>query len=115
VRSRSSVSFTTIFAILTLALAVFWPVVSKLSPIAGALNTPPPKTLTVPHNRVWVNRRSGLYYCHGSAAYGKLVPGTYMDQQEANQVGYSPAANASCQQSPLFGAASPFRQSVFVL
>jgi hypothetical protein len=112
-RSRTTVSFGTIFAILTLALSVFWPVVRKLPSLPSLLSVPSPKPLTVAKNKVWVNRRSGLYYCHASAVYGKLLPGAYMDQQEANQVGYSPAANAGCEESTIFGG--PARQTVLSL
>ena len=93
-------------------MAVFWPVVSKVSPVAVFSSEPAPKPLTIPKRRVWVNRRSGLYYCRHSPAYGRLVPGTYMDQQEANQVGYSPAPNAGCEAEPVFGDTGASRQAI---
>ena len=105
-RSRTKLPFTTIFAILIAALAVFWPVVRKLPPIEGFLTVPARRPITVPKSKVWINRRSGLYYCRKSAAYGKLAPGAYMDQAEANEAGYSPAANAGCEGSPVFGTAA---------
>jgi hypothetical protein len=113
--SRTTVPFGTIFAILILALSVFWPVVGKLPSLANFWRVPSPRPLTLPQNRVWVSRRSGLYYCHRSALYGKLMPGTYMDQEEANQVGYSPAVNAGCAESPIFGASGPARRATLPL
>ena len=45
---------------------------------------------------VWVNRRSGLYYCHGSRFYGKMWPGEYLQQGVALQRGFRPAEGNVC-------------------
>ena len=47
--------------------------------------------------RVWVNRRSGFYYCPDSKLYGKLKPGFFMSQGKALQAGYRPPFNETCQ------------------
>ncbi len=46
--------------------------------------------------RVWVNTRSGFYYCPGTELYGKLQPGKYLPEANAVQSGYQPSLNRSC-------------------
>jgi len=46
--------------------------------------------------QVWVNTRSGFYYCADSKVYGKLEPGKYMRQDEALQHGYRPFLKEPC-------------------
>jgi hypothetical protein len=46
---------------------------------------------------VWVNRRSGFYYCPDSKLYGKLKPGFFTSQGKALQAGYRPPFNQTCQ------------------
>ncbi len=57
-----------------------------------------PKTQGVskPTLKVWVNKRSGLYYCSDSRSYGNTKPGAYMAQSEALQAGYRPSAKEAC-------------------
>jgi hypothetical protein len=45
---------------------------------------------------VWVNRRSGLYYCRTSKYYGKMFPGFAISQGDALQKGYRPAQGDAC-------------------
>jgi hypothetical protein len=45
---------------------------------------------------VWVNRRSGLYYCHESKFYGKMRPGESMQQESALLKGFRPAQGQAC-------------------
>lgn len=45
---------------------------------------------------VWVNMRSGLYYCRHSKFYGRMHPGFYMRQGNALQKGYRPAEGHMC-------------------
>jgi hypothetical protein len=47
--------------------------------------------------RVWVNSRSGFYYCPDSKLYGKLKPGFFTSQGKAQQAGYRPPFNDMCQ------------------
>lgn len=45
---------------------------------------------------VWVNQRSGLYYCHDSRFFGRMTPGAYMEQGAALQKGFRPAQGQAC-------------------
>jgi hypothetical protein len=45
---------------------------------------------------VWVNRRSGLYYCRNSRFYGRMHPGLSMQQGSALQKGFRPAEGHAC-------------------
>jgi len=75
---------------------VFYPVISQLFPLIGY--APGGQARRPPESRVkvWVNRRSGFYYCHDSPAYGKLKPGDELVQREALAEGYSPAEQKRC-------------------
>jgi hypothetical protein len=46
--------------------------------------------------KVWVNTKSGFYYCPGTKAYGKLEPGSYMTEAKAVQNGYQPFSRQAC-------------------
>ena len=46
--------------------------------------------------KVWVNTKSGFYYCPGTKAYGNLQPGTYMTEASAVQGGYQPFSHQTC-------------------
>jgi hypothetical protein len=46
--------------------------------------------------KVWVNKRSGFYYCPSSHAYGKLRPGQFMTQDKALLAGFRPAPHVPC-------------------
>lgn len=45
---------------------------------------------------VWVNERSGLYYCRASRFYGRMSPGRYMRQESALLKGFRPAGGDAC-------------------
>ena len=45
---------------------------------------------------VWVNTRSGIYWCPGGQWYGKTKQGKYMKECEARRAGYRPAYNKPC-------------------
>jgi len=49
-----------------------------------------------PQTRIWVNTRSGLYYCPDSKLYGHIAPGLYMLQASALQHGFQPALTKPC-------------------
>ena|SRR6266481_3036546 len=46
--------------------------------------------------KVWVNTRSGLYYCADSRYFGKMAPGSFLRQDEALQEGYRPGLKKLC-------------------
>lgn len=52
-------------------------------------------SIDVKHS-VWVNWRSGLYYCRQSKFYGRMTPGEYMRQGIALERGYRPAQGKAC-------------------
>lgn len=58
--------------------------------------TPPAAPTTDMKHKVWVNRRSGLYYCRESRFYGKMHPGTSMLQESALLNGFRPAEGQEC-------------------
>ena len=45
---------------------------------------------------VWINQRTGLYYCSDSKLYGNAKPGAYMTQEQAQERGYQPSGGVSC-------------------
>ena len=46
--------------------------------------------------KVWVYKKTGLYYCPDSKFYGKMKPGVYMAQEKALERAYRPAAQEPC-------------------
>ena len=102
--SRSRVGPAIIVIVLLAMLAAIAPylakhrgvpatVVEKLEAMTAP--APPPPTTDMRHN-VWVNRRSGLYYCHESRFYGRMQPGTTMRQESALLKGFRPATGEKC-------------------
>lgn len=62
-----------------------------------AMSAPQPQApATDMKHRVWVNRRSGLYYCRDSKFYGKMHPGVSMRQESALLKGFRPAEGREC-------------------
>lgn len=53
-----------------------------------------PKTNAL--SSVWVNTRTGFYYCPGSRLYRKVQPGKHMRQPDALQSGYQPSLGEAC-------------------
>jgi hypothetical protein len=47
--------------------------------------------------KVWVNTRSGFYYCPDAKLYGQLKPGRQMPEWNALQSGYRPFFGQFCQ------------------
>jgi hypothetical protein len=94
-KTRRGPSLRVIFLILAVALAVFfsllkgWPYLAGL--VAARSERANPKAI------VWVNQRSGLYYCHESGLFGKAKPGRYLVQNQALQDGFRPIQGQPCQ------------------
>ena len=95
-KTRVNFSLLPVFLILAVALVVFFPVLKRWAPL-GDLVSPRVK-LNMPAGpvRIWVNKRSGLYYCSDSPFFGQIDPGMYMVQAEALQKGYRPAGKWPC-------------------
>jgi hypothetical protein len=93
-KERRGPSLLMIFAILAVALAVFftllkgWPYLAALAALRSERANP--------NVTVWVNQHSGLYYCNGSSSFGRVKPGQYMIQGEALQKGYRPTQGNLC-------------------
>lgn len=49
-----------------------------------------------PKVKVWVDERTGLYYCPGAKAYGTTKPGKYATQEQAQQDTFRPALDKVC-------------------
>ncbi len=95
--SRSGVVPVSIVVLLLLALAVFAPIVAHWQGITWLPNLS--ASQESPHSmsrRVWVNRRSGFYYCRQSRFYGRIRPGFFMRQGRALGKGYRPAEADIC-------------------
>jgi len=58
---------------------------------------PTPTVVAATKVTVWVFRKTGLYYCHDSALYGKVRPGEFMTQETAQARGYRPSGGQVCQ------------------
>ena len=58
------------------------------------LNTPTVTAATIV--KVWVHKKTGLYFCPDSKPYGKAKPGVYMTQEKALGRGYRPAGGDPC-------------------
>ena len=82
-----------ITGLLAIALAV------ALNPRLRRMFTPEPPEApndTRGDLKVWVNKRSGFYYCPSSQAYGSLEPGEFMTQDRALQTGFRLAPHVPC-------------------
>jgi hypothetical protein len=95
----------------TVMIVVFLAILAVVAPLLANLHSDPevwvakiqamserkPSTRSVDlKHAVWVNRRSGLYYCHESKFYGKIWPGETMQQGSALQKGFRPAQGPAC-------------------
>ena len=95
---RSTTPFLPVVAIMIVGLIAFYPALRKLPLVQELLRETPKAELAKPTIKVWVNKRSGLYYCPQSTFYGKTQPGFYATQQAAMQSGDRPASQEACQQ-----------------
>lgn len=83
--------------LLLLLIALTLSVLGKWKPLARRLGIVPEiHAVSNPNLKVWVNKRSGFYYCPDSKFYGKMKPGVFMTETEALQTGHSPALNETC-------------------
>jgi len=103
-RSRGRLGPTIVIVIILAVLAAAAPflvkyrnapasVVSKLEAMTAPQPAPPATDMK---HRVWVNRRSGFYYCRDSKFYGRMYPGVSMRQESALLKGFRPAEGQKC-------------------
>ena len=83
-------------ALLIIALVVFFPVIRPWAPIARLLAPGRALVGNIPDAQVWVDTRTGLYYCRGTSEFGKLRPGSMLKQADALQRGDRPAMHNMC-------------------
>lgn len=100
--SRSRAAPVILVILLMAALAAIAPLLATIHTnpetwVAEVINTNKPASSNPGlKHRVWVNRRSGLYYCLQSKFYGRMHPGLVMRQGSALQEGYRPAEGQMC-------------------
>jgi hypothetical protein len=95
-RSVTTVSLFPAFFALAISLLLFSPAWFDWPSIPALVAK---RTETRQRNspvRVWINTRTGLFYCAGSAMYGEIRPGRYLTQTEALQSGYRPWSMKAC-------------------
>lgn len=56
----------------------------------------PPEDKGTPGTQVWVDERTGLYYCPGTDLYGKTPKGRFTSQREAQLDQFEPAYRKPC-------------------
>lgn len=102
VPSRNRVGPIIAVIIVLALLAIVAPIVAKMhtDPVTWVTeimnaNQPNKPNIELKHP-VWVNMRSGLYYCRQSKFYGRMRPGFPMRQGNALQKGYRPAEGNVC-------------------
>jgi hypothetical protein len=104
-RSRSSRLATAVVIILFLViLAAMAPLLAKyrgmpqvwVEKLEAMNQSQPAAPATHVKQTVWVNRRSGLYYCPDSKFYGKMRPGSIMPQEAALLKGFRPGDGQAC-------------------
>lgn len=93
---RTHQNLLLIGSFLLLAFAIFSPLLERSRRVETVplQDTETVKAATTV--RVWVHKKTGLYYCPDSTVYGKFEPGVYMTQEKALENGYRPAAQEPC-------------------
>jgi hypothetical protein len=94
-KRRSGASLIPLLLLLVGAMAVFAPALRNWS-VLSLFEGNDKVTAAKPEIRVWVQKRSGIYYCHDSELYGKSNPGFFLNQGEALQQGYRPSNGVPC-------------------
>jgi hypothetical protein len=87
-------SFLLVFS--SLFLPLLPPLVGKRAMLEGFPQLGESSVAAGGIDRVWVFKKTGLYYCPDSRYYGKLKPGFYMTQEQAIGHGYQPVAQDPC-------------------
>lgn len=94
---RARVPTLELIILLLAALIIFFPAISQILPSVPSLSIFERSQPVAGNVTVWVNLRSGFYYCSRSPLYGKQRPGRLMTQRKAREAGYSPAQQKPCE------------------
>ena len=96
--SRTELGPSVAVLVMLVTIVIFAPLLVKLQAVslAALLNTDQKKISYDLKQTVWVNPRSGYYYCAKTRFYGKMKPGFYLRQGTAMQRGYRPAEGGAC-------------------
>jgi len=102
--ARRRVASAVMIVLLLVVLAAMAPLLAKyrdapqvwVEKLEAMSQSQPAAPTTDMKHVVWVNQRSGLYYCHDSRFYGKMRPGTSMLQESALLKGFRPAQGQVC-------------------
>jgi len=102
--SRSRLATTVAIIFLLVVLAAMAPLLAKyrgtpqvwVEKLEAMSQSQPEAPPTDVKQTVWVNRRSGLYYCRDSKLYEKMRPGFSMPQETALLKGFRPAQGQAC-------------------
>jgi hypothetical protein len=93
-------SFSLLVSVLFVPFLPYLPPLVKKWGVADRVHRLPPlDTPTVAAAtivKVWVYKKTALYYCPDSKLYGKVKPGVYMTQEKALERGYRPAGQDPC-------------------
>lgn len=95
-RHRAHENILMIGSLILLGYLIATPLFEKLNSTAGLPQLAEPTVSAATIVKVWIFKKTGLYYCPDSQLYGKFKPGMYMMQDDALERGYRPAAQEPC-------------------
>lgn len=96
VRHRAHENILMIGSLILLGYLIATPIFEKFNGTAGIPQLQEPTVSAATIVKVWIFKKTGLYYCPDSQLYGKFKPGMYMMQDDALERGYRPAAQEPC-------------------
>lgn len=115
-RSRRSSAGDVVVSLIILAAAILGclgmnseMIVQQFPQLAVVLHlaAAPPAATTLAgadaHIKVWVDRKTALYYCPGSAYYGQTRSGRFMSQADARLSNFEPAERRACTAGAMAG------------
>jgi hypothetical protein len=96
VRHRAHENVLMIGSLILLGYLIATPIFEKWSATTGLPQLQEQTVSAATIVKVWIFKKTGLYYCPDSHLYGKFKPGMYMMQDDALERGYRPAAQEPC-------------------
>ena len=95
-RHRVHENVLIIGSLILLGYLIAAPLFERLNGTAGLPQLKEPTVSAATIVKVWIFKKTGLYYCPDSQLYGRFKPGMYMMQDDALERGYRPAAQEPC-------------------